>query len=320
MSESKPISPKAEDIAYARYQVPDLEIMRTFLIDFGFKVSDGVSETNAPALYSRGADGSPYLHTSELGEKKFLGLGFHMQSMEDLEALATKDGASEIHDVEGVPGCKRVRFTDPNGFIVDGVFGFDLGDAAPLPEKRSYNHIASIERVGETITLESGPVDVLRFGHLVVNCADFRTSEAWYKERFGLITAHEIYAEDESKIFAGFFRCDLGEKPSDHHSFFLVGTGEPRHGHAAFEVADWDAVMLGHDYLTKKGYTPHWGIGKHILGSQVFDYWLDPFDNVVEHFTDGDVFDSSVPHTVESIDKLLGVQWGPSEPTSDVGM
>ena len=30
--------------------------------------------------------------------------------------------------------------------------------------------------------------------------------------------------------------------------------------------------MLGHDVLRKAGYEHSWGVGKHILGSQVFDY------------------------------------------------
>lgn len=320
MTNSNSRTPKAEDIAYARYQVPDLSLMRPFLEDFGFEITEGQSETGAPAIYSRGLDQSPYLHVCEEGEKKFLGMGFHMQSEADFEALSAMEGASPRHDVPGVPGAKRIRFTDPNGFEVDGLIGFAVGDEHALPENRPYNSISTRERVGEAIELNPGRVRIHRFGHLVANVVDFRVSEAWYKERFGFITGHDIYVKDEENILGAFLRCDLGAKPSDHHTFFLVGMGEARHGHAAFEVENWDAVMLGHDHMTAKGYNPHWGIGKHKLGSQVFDYWLDPFDNVLEHFTDGDVFDSSTPPTVEPIEKLLGVQWGPPKPTSNVPM
>ncbi|WP_431236268.1 hypothetical protein ACQ856_29925 (plasmid) [Mycolicibacterium psychrotolerans] len=36
-------------------------------------------------------------------------------------------------------------------------------------------------------------------------------------------------------------------------------------------------------------------MGRHVQGSQVFDYWADPDGLLVEHYADGDVFDASVP-------------------------
>ena len=29
--------------------------------------------------------------------------------------------------------------------------------------------------------------------------------------------------------------------------------------------------------LAARGYPHAWGVGRHILGSQIFDYWRDPF-------------------------------------------
>jgi len=32
--------------------------------------------------------------------------------------------------------------------------------------------------------------------------------------------------------------------------------------------------MMGHEYMRSQGSYKHiWGIGRHVLGSQVFDYW-----------------------------------------------
>ena len=50
-----------------------------------------------------------------------------------------------------------------------------------------------------------------------------------------------------------------------------------------------DAVAMGGEYLKERGYDRIWGIGRHIQGSQIFDYWRDPWGNVVEHFTDSDL-------------------------------
>jgi hypothetical protein len=87
--------------------------------------------------------------------------------------------------------------------------------------------------------------------------------------------------------------------------------------HAAFEVADLDDLMAGHDHLVAAGYSHQWGVGRHILGSQVFDYWLDPFGNEIEHWTDGDQFVAADGGGIASVPELMGVQWGmPMPPLS----
>jgi len=80
--------------------------------------------------------------------------------------------------------------------------------------------------------------------------------------------------------------------------------------HAAFEVAGVDDLMFGHDFLKSAGHKAQWGVGRHILGSQVFDYWLDPWGHELEHWTDGDRFTASDPGGVASMADVLGVQWG----------
>jgi len=74
--------------------------------------------------------------------------------------------------------------------------------------------------------------------------------------------------------------------------------------HAAFEVEDVDALMAGHDHLKNAGFDHHAGIGRHILGSQTFDYWRDPWGHVVEHFTDGDLLNAD--YEAGSHDHRLG--------------
>ena len=50
--------------------------------------------------------------------------------------------------------------------------------------------------------------------------------------------------------------------------------GPPAHvHHSSYEVNDFDTQTLGHDWLREKGWTNCWGIGRHVLGSQIFDYW-----------------------------------------------
>ena len=63
-------------------------------------------------------------------------------------------------------------------------------------------------------------------------------------------------------------------------------------------------------YLKENGNRHSWGIGRHILGSQVFDYWFDPYGFRVEHWTDGDLLNSDTPMGRSSLSEALKVQWG----------
>jgi hypothetical protein len=116
-------------------------------------------------------------------------------------------------------------------------------------------------------------------------------------------------------------RCDRGEEWTDHHSVFLVGTGAPGHNHSAFETANIDDTFLGHFHLARNAeYRHEWGIGRHILGGQVFDYWTDPFGFTVEHWSDGDQLNGASGSNFNvSIRELMDTQWGPTVVGSRLG-
>jgi hypothetical protein len=72
--------------------------------------------------------------------------------------------------------------------------------------------------------------------------------------------------------------------------------------------------MRGNAWLERQARTHDWGVGRHFLGSQIFDYWRDPFGHAVEHWTDGDQLDAAWGSRKAGVKELLGVQWGPSFP------
>ena len=309
--------PKALDLAYLRFEAPDLELMETFLLDFGMDVAKATTASGQPALYSSGTDGTPFVHeVVEADQPRFVGMGFVMNDPAELDVLAEMDGTTGVETADTPGGGKRVRFTDPQGFVVDALVGWQGVKKDIPPQRVPINSGENRARTGVPVRLQPGPSHVKRLGHIVVFVKSFETSEAWYKQRFGLRTTDEIWAVDETNIIGAFLRCDRGDVPTDHHTIFLIENpdkaGELQH--AAFEVNDWDDVLLGHDYLKRKNYKPNWGIGKHILGSQVFDYWHDPYGHILEHFSDGDLFDASKPKELHSVDTLRGVQWGPTFP------
>jgi catechol 2,3-dioxygenase-like lactoylglutathione lyase family enzyme len=295
---------KILDIAHVRFSAPNLVRMQEFLTDFGFRC-DAVQER----LYATGSDGRPFLHVTEKGEPGFRALGLRAASIEDLEKLAVYDGAKvELSDEPG--GGSIVRLTDPDGFLVEVMAGQQNGKRTDEPVGTQRNDALNKPRLGATVRLEQGPSRIQRIGHSVLNVSDFRRSEKWYKDRFGFLTSDEIEAAPGTSIGA-FLRCDRGSTPSDHHTLFLAQTPQPvGFMHAAFEVSDFDDLMLGHTHLRSKGRDQAWGIGRHIMGSQIFDYWRDPWGHELEHWTDGDLLTADEPPNKMSFESLIAVQWG----------
>jgi catechol 2,3-dioxygenase-like lactoylglutathione lyase family enzyme len=300
---------RIEDIAHIRFSAPDLDAMRAFLIDFGLIPTNERSDV----LYARGAGPAPYVHATSVGEAGFRALGFRAENTDDLETLANAEGA-KIEPLDGPGGGLVVRLADPDGNIVEVVAGQQSAEPLPAPGASSHNTAHVKTRLRAPLRVGAGPAHVVRFGHAVLEVRDFRASEAWYKSRFGFITSDEIEMAPGLAI-GGFFRCDRGDAPTDHHTLFLLQSPTaPRFNHAAFEVVDHDDLMCGHDHLRKAGRTPAWGIGRHILGSQIFDYWKDPWGHELEHWTDGDLFNKADGSRTATFQDLLAVQWGQPHP------
>ncbi len=299
---------KVDDMAHVRFAAPDLAAMRAFLEDFGM----GVFEEDG-CLYGKGSDGRPFVHVTEPGEAKFLAIGLRAETLADLDLLAEAEGA-RVEDLDAPGGGKVVRLTDPDGYGVEVVAGQSMGEAGLPFFDQPRNTAAAKPRFRSTIRLDAAPAHVFRIGHAVLKVRDFRASEVWYKHRFGFLTSDEVEAAKDVPLGA-FLRCDRGDQPADHHTLFLAQLpGEPGLLHAAFEVANLDDLMLGHQYLKSKKRQPAWGVGRHIMGSQIFDYWKDPFGNELEHWTDGDLFTATDPPQKQPMSALLAVQWGSPHP------
>ena len=102
-----------------------------------------------------------------------------------------------------------------------------------------------------------------------------------------------------------------------------------RLGHAVFEVFSMDDVFRGHMHFRERAaqgapYSLAWGVGRHVYGSQIYDYWHDPYGHVHEHMCDGDRVDASYgPNTIDMTDPGRmghngGNQWGPTVEESGV--
>lgn len=304
---------KADSAAFILFEKPDLDRAEAFLKDFGLVRT----ERGDGALWMRGYGPEPFIYQARKGAKsRFVGFALNLRSDQTVEAAGQALNAP-IRSLEGPGGGRAVALTDPNGFEIWLVGGRTLLEE--LPTRRALFAVNTPEhkaRVNETVRPESGPTPVKRFAHLVIRTPHFDESLQWYMRHVGAIPT-DVFCLEGGQPNMAFLRLDRGEEPADHHTIVLFGApGPPGYGHSAYETIDIDAIGQGQQWLKERGWTHHWGIGRHIYGSQFFDYWRDPWGDEVEHYADGDVFNASFPTRYHALDRAGLWLWGDDLPAS----
>ena len=303
---------KACKLAYLSFEVPDLDKAEQFLRDFGLVTV----QSNAQTLYMRGADRSPFCYRAIQAERpRFVGFGLEVENTEALTKLAQLPGASGIHDLQQPGGGQCVRLQDPSGFTVEAVCGQTLVE--PLPHRKALDLNVDLKtpRINDTQRPPIAPPEILKLGHVVLEVADFQATCGWYTRHFGFIPSDVQLLPDGSPAVV-FMRLDLGDVPADHHTLAMAQGFMPCYSHSAYELVDADAVGMGQRVLRERGWKHAWGIGRHILGSQIFDYWQDAWGFKLEHYCDGDVFTADAPMGIHPVSRDAMSQWGQSMPAS----
>lgn len=305
-----------DDVAYTAYMADDLDLMERFLTDFGMKRSARTDE----ALYMRGTGSAHHIHVTRKGpENKFLGGAFRVQSRAELEKAARIPGASAIERITEPGGGERVTLKTPNGHNLWLEYGAET--VPELPARRVYqmNFASSHLRFNTAVRQRPEITPILRIGHFVLWVADAPKEIAWFRKHFDLVPSDYICAhsdEPDPKVVGTFLRYDRGQEYVEHHCMLITQSVNFGCHHSSYEVLDLDAVTSGHDYLVEKGWHLDAGVGRHYLGSLIYDYWKDPFGNRVEHYTDTDLIndDYAPVYFVGTADETT--QWGMAPPPS----
>lgn len=302
---------QVRDIAYVRYQLPDLGKQADFLADFGMHAHVHTEDALQMSAYSGGYPA----YVAQRGENRALGMGFAVTSRSALEEAAALFGQT-VRANEELGAGEVVTIADPDGFRIDLLFGGETIDARACRAPLELNNAGRRVRVGQTNRLEEGPSHVMRLGHVVLKTINFPAMLAFYQDVLGFRTSDSYYAGEPSSTVAAFLHCGLGSTYTDHHTVALIGLGgnERDFDHCAFEVLDWDDLSSGNRHLLQGGYRHAWGIGRHVQGSQVFDYWRDPFGNKIEHWTDGDLVNDMTPTAHAPLTPNAFAQWAPPLP------
>jgi catechol 2,3-dioxygenase-like lactoylglutathione lyase family enzyme len=304
---STPVA-RAWDIAHVMFARPDLDRASRFLLDFG--LTEGAPVEAGRTFWATGGYGPNYI--LKLGKPRFLGLGLALSSEGDLERLAGLPGASAIEPAEGWPDGRQVRLTDPAGNAVRALLGPKAVPRAPR-SSLAQNLDGQLARLNAEQRPSTAPATILRLGHVVLNAVDFFRCSRWYLDNFGLL-ASDIQTIGDGDPALVFLRCNRGEIPTDHHSLVIAQNVTNDFGHAAFECIDLDDIAMGQEWLKAQGWKHAWGVGRHLLGSQIFDYWRDPWGSKVEHFVDSDMYTEAKEAAVTPLTAEGLYQWGPPVP------
>lgn len=300
---------KVTDVAWLEFDKPDLARAEAFAHAFGF----GTALRTDTELHLRGSDpDAPCVLIRCGAQTRFRGMAFAAGDDTDLVRLADKTGARVTALPEAIGGL-GVHLTDPSGIPVHVVSGTHPLSPLPAQAPHTFNLGHDVVRINATQRPPRVPTTVQRLGHVVVQSTRYRAALDWYLDTLGLIVSDFLYfpGQRERGPTMSFIRCDRGSIPTDHHTLALALGPANRYVHSAYQVSDLDALAAGGEYLKDHGYQRSWGIGRHIQGSQIFDYWRDPDGFMVEHFTDGDMFDSTLePGWAEFTASGLA-QWGP---------
>ncbi|RSM85703.1 2,3-dihydroxybiphenyl 1,2-dioxygenase [Kibdelosporangium aridum] len=300
---------KVRDLAWLEFEKPDLAAAEVFAGAFGFTTALRTPDE----LQLRGTDpGSPCVLIRKGPRSRFLGPAFAAADSKDVLRLADAAGVKVTKLPESLGGLAAELY-DPSRLRVRVVA--DTHELAGLPSQAPLvvNAGRRVVRANAVQRPPREPARVQRLGHVVVQTTRYRETLDWYLQHLGLIVSDFLYyaGQRERGPVMSFVRCDRGATPTDHHTLALTLGPSNRYVHSAYQVADLDALAAGGQYLLDHGYRRSWGVGRHIQGSQIFDYWRDPDGFLVEHFTDGDMFDCSLepgwaPMTASGL-----AQWGP---------
>jgi hypothetical protein len=259
-------------IAHVYYTHKNLEKANAFLLDFGFSVVQATDDK----IYYRGYGTEPFLYCASKGtEDCFGGAAWVVDSIEDLQHATSLPGATPIHESDAPGGGKRVTFYDPVDHcpfhLVHGQMPVEPTETFP---ELAYNFPTAKHRpVNKTQRFKQGPAPIHKLGHFGLCVTNYKAAFTFFTENFNFKPSDIVYDPKTNEDVTAFLHLDRGKEMVDHHSFFLFQGPKFHVHHSSFEVFDFDIQMLGHTWLTQKKYENCWGVGRHVMGSQIFDYW-----------------------------------------------
>ena len=248
-------SPLIAGLRSVALDVPDLALAEDFYTRVWHLM---VAAQTSDALYLRGTGPAHHLLALHQADRAAIRkVTFNARNADELQAIADRCGAGDGG------GARLVR---PIGPAVDPAGGTALVVADPHGRVFEIVHGDSVH--ADAHEARDRP---LRLAHTVLNSHDVSASQAFLERVFGFRLA------DRTRIMA-FMNCN-----DDHHSIAFGDADNDALNHVAFLMPDLESVMRGGGRMRDAGYPIEWGPGRHGPGDNAFNYFVGPFDVVIEY-------------------------------------
>lgn len=284
--------------------VPSLADAERFFGTFGLAV-----ERIAEGLDLRAGDGHRWARVLPAAHKSMAYLSFNCYE-QDFAAIEAKVKAAGASLDAAAPGCVAgdgIWFRDPDGNLLQVRVGAKCmpDDKSPLVSEQ-----VPANARGANTRATLGTVRPRRLSHVLLFTPDTARAVGFYGKALGLKLS------DKAADIIAFTHAPHG---SDHHLVAFVKSGAKGWHHASWEVASLDEVGRGAAQMAAAGFSKGWGTGRHVLGSNYFNYVEDPWGSFCEYSAGIDYISSGSEwpagdHQPE--DSFY--QWGPDVPDNFV--
>jgi catechol 2,3-dioxygenase-like lactoylglutathione lyase family enzyme len=288
-------------ISHFALNVPDLAEAERFLTTFGLRVERG------DHLLKLRASGSDHIWALILpGERKrfaYLSVGCYERDFDAIKAqiLAAGGKPATPHPHGEVQGF---WFLDVDDTLVQLVVA-----AKTMPDSKAQmadmNVPANVR--GAPARSVARKVRPTWISHMALFTPDVTRAVDFYTRALGVRLA------DRSGDIIAF---TYGRHGSDHHLLaFLSGGGNGLH-HSSWDTPSVEELGLGNTQMRAGGYTQHWGPGRHVLGSNYFNYVKDSFGQWWEYSSHIDYIAKDADWMVANFaDEDALYLWGPDMPS-----
>ena len=287
------------------FTVPQLEEARRFYTAFGLDVRQQEQRLD---LYTHG---HPHCWASiheAAGPKQlqYVSYGIFAEDLPAFSARIQSQGlGSEPHLLaRGVERGESVWLRDPDGVPIELVVAPKVS-----PSAKTVPRADSPVAPGQGAAPSRSRVQTVRpryLSHILRFTPDVPRMVVFGHEVLGLRLA------DRSGDVIAFTYSPHG---SDHHLVAFAKSHAPGLHHSSWDVGSINEVGLGAEQMRDAGWGEGWGVGRHVLGSNYFNYVRDPWGSYCEYSCDIDFIPADLdwPSADHAPQDSLYV-WGPAVP------
>jgi catechol 2,3-dioxygenase-like lactoylglutathione lyase family enzyme len=278
-------------IAELNYAVEDLEKCIAFFEDFGLSKLESSGDHAVFEVVSGQRVNLMRLGDSRIPKSGITGPGVHecLWAVSDADSLKqlVDDLARDHELVTDAAGV--VHFVTAFGQAI----GLKVFQPRPLTSSPSPTNAPGV--VNRMNVPRKWPVRAIpkTISHVVWTFVDVNEAFYFYRDRLG------FKLSDVQKGLGLYIR---GSGSTNHHNVAMIDAsvtmlglnGRYEFHHVNFGVEDLDEIMVGKNYLERRGYnTEGWGFGRHRISSELFLYVPSPAGGEVEYGADCDQCDDN---------------------------